>query len=144
MANPNFYFNNFLIGEREPRVFVCLPFIPKCIKRINAIIKPAAKSLNLSLKDTTDEKSGKEITERIYEGINTSRILLFDLSKDDRYGNRVNPNVAYELGIARSVRSDNDILLITDAEDIEKEIFFDIRGMNIMQIDSNFNKNRFI
>lgn len=143
MINPNFYFNNFLIRDREPIIFACLPFIKKCTERLENIIKPAVESLGLTLENSSDEKSGKEITERIYEGINASRILLFDLSMDDRHGDKVNPNVAYELGIARSIRSDNDILLITDAQDIEKEIFFDIRGMNISKVDSNFNKERF-
>lgn len=143
MANPNFYFNNFLAGDRKNKVFAYLPFIDESTKRLGKIIKPAVESLGLILEDTTDEKSSKEITERIYEGINTSRILLFNLSKDHRHGNGVNPNVAYELGLARSIRSDNDIVLITDVEDIKTEIFFDIRGMNIIKIDSDFNEEKF-
>ena len=137
MTNPNLYFNNYLIEEREKKVFVFLPFIFKCLKIFNEIITPAAGTLGLDAGSSSDEKSSKEIVERVYEGINKSRILLFDLSKDNRY-NCVNPNVAYELGIARSIRDDNDILLITDSEELEKEIFFDVRGMNIIRTQKDF------
>jgi len=143
MTGPNFYFNNFLIGDRENKLFAFLPFLDKCTNRFNNVIKPAAEFMDLKSEITNDERSGKEIMERVYEAINTSKILLFDLSKDDRYNNKVNPNIAYELGVARSVREDTDILLITDIEDVEKEIFFDIRGMHIIKIQSDFTKEKF-
>jgi hypothetical protein len=139
---PNFYFNNFLIRDRDNKVFTFSPDLEKCKKRFTDIIKPTVEFLELNAEITTDGNSAKEILEKIYEGINKSRILLFDLSKDDRYNNGVNPNVAYELGIARSIRDDKDILLITDIADIEREIFFDIRGMNIKKITNDFNKRK--
>ena len=140
---PNFYFNNYLIEDRKNKLFSFFPFTPKCIERFEKIIKPTVEFLELGAEFANDEKSSKEIVEKIYEGINASRILLFDLSKDERHNNKVNPNVAYELGIARSIRSDSDILLITDIEEIEKEIFFDIRLMNIEKINNDFNKRKF-
>jgi len=143
MTNPKFYFNNFLISDRENKLFAFLPYLDNCTKRFNEIIEPVAKSINLEPEITTDEKSGKEIMERIYGAINDSRVLLFDLSKDKRYNNKVNPNVAYELGVARSIREDTDILLITDVEEIEKEIFFDIRGMHIIKISVGFDRAYF-
>ncbi len=143
MANPKFYFDNSLIGDRENKLFVFMPFLSKCKKRYDKIIKPVARFIDLDIEKADDEKSGKEIMEKVFEGINDSRVLLFDLSKDERYNNKVNPNVAYELGIARMVRSDTDILLITDMENIEKEIFFDIRTMNIVKIGTDFTKESF-
>jgi len=140
---PNFYFNNFLIEDREKKVFTFLPDLEKCKKRFTEIIKPTVEFMEMVAEITTDGNSAKEIIEKIYEGINKSRILLFDLSKDDRYNNKVNPNVAYELGIARSIRDDSDILLITDIDDIEKEIFFDIREMNIIKINDEFSRKKF-
>jgi len=140
---PNFYFNNYLIGDRKNKLFSFLPFTPKCIERFEKIIKPTVEFLKLGAESANDDNSSKEIVEKIYEGINTSRVLLFDLSKDERYNNKVNPNVAYELGVARSIRNDSDILLITDIEEIEEEIFFDIRGMNIKKIDNDFSKRKF-
>jgi len=140
---PNFYFNNFLIQDRENKIFTFLPFISTCALRYDDIIKPAADFLRLGTGIVSDEKSGKEIVEKVYEGINTARMLLFDLSRDERYNNKVNPNVAYELGVARSVRNDNDILIITDVEDMEKEIFFDVRGMNIIKIQADFSREKF-
>lgn len=140
---PNFYFNNFLIEDRENKLFSFLPFIPKCVERFDEIIKPTVEFSGLEAKITSDEKSSREIVEKVYEGINVSKVLLFDLSKDYRYNDKVNPNVAYEMGIARSIRSDNDILLITDVEEIEKEIFFDVRGMNIIKIQEDFTKDKF-
>lgn len=143
MANPKFYFDNFLVGNREAKIFVFMPFLDQCQRRFDEIIKPVAEFMDLGVEKTDDEKSGKEIMEKVFEGINDSRILLFDLSKDERYKNNVNANVAYELGVARMVRSDTDILLITDIEDIEKEIFFDIRTVNIVKIGANFTKESF-
>jgi len=143
MTGPNFYFNNFLIGDRENKLFAFLPSLGKCTNRFNNVIKPAAEFMDLKSEIANDEKSSKEIMERVYGAINDSRILLFDLSKDDRYNNKVNPNVAYELGVARSVREDIDILLITDIEDVEKEIFFDIRGMHIEKMKSDLTKEEF-
>ncbi|NQU99188.1 MAG: hypothetical protein HQ538_00460 [Parcubacteria group bacterium] len=143
MANPKFYFDNFLIGDREKKLFVFMPFLPKCEERYNEVIKPVAGFMDLNIEKADDEKSGKEIMEKVFEGINDSRVLLFDLSKDERHNSKVNPNVAYELGVARMVRSDTDILLITDMENIEKEIFFDIRTMNIVKIGRDFTKESF-
>lgn len=143
MIDPKFYFDNLLIGNREKKLFVFMPSIDKCKERFNKIIKPAGEFMGLEVGSTEDEKSGKEIMERIYEGINTSRILLFDLSEDPRYNNQVNANVAYELGITRMVRYDTDILLITDTEDIETKIPFDIKGMNMIKVKSDFNKEKF-
>ena len=143
MANPKFYFDNSLVGDRENKLFVFMPFLPKCKKRYDEVIKPAAELMNFNIEKADDGKSGKEIMEKVFEGINNSRALLFDLSKDERYNNKVNPNVAYELGIARMVRSDTDVLLITDIEDIEKEIFFDIRTMNVIKIGTDFTKENF-
>src|SRR4030042_2778480 len=144
MSSPNFYFNRFLVSDRENNLFAFLPFLDKCTQRFNDIIKPAAEFMDLKSEIVNDEKSGKEIMERVYEAINNSRILLFDISSDERYANKVNPNVAYELGIARSIRDDIDILLITDIEDIEKEIFFDIRGMHIIKIKADVTKKEFL
>lgn len=141
--NPKLYFNKFLIGDREKKLFCFLPFLDKCTKRFNNIIKPAAEFMDLRSEIANDEKSSKEIMERVYEAINSSRILLFDLSRDERYADRVNPNVAYELGIARSIRDDTDILLITDVEDIGKEVFFDIKGMYIIKIEADLTKEKF-
>jgi len=143
MANPKFYFDNSLVGDRENKLFVFIPFLPKCKERYDEVIKPVAGFLDLNIEKADDEKSGKEIMEKVFEGINDSRVLLFDLSKDERYNNKVNPNVAYELGIARMVRSDTDILLITDMKDVEKEIFFDIRTMNVVKIGTDFTKENF-
>lgn len=143
MANPKFYFDNSLIGDRENKLFVFMPFLPKCKERYNKVIKPVAEFMDLNIEKADDGKSGKEIMEKVFEGINDSRALLFDLSKDERYNNKVNPNVAYELGIARMIRSDTDVLLITDIEDIEKEIFFDIRTMNIVKTGTDFTKKNF-
>lgn len=139
---PNLHFTNFLVSNRENSIFTFSPSLDKCKQRFNEVIKETIKFAGLEPKIWTDGDSAKEILEKVYEGINKSRILLFDLSKDERY-NGVNPNVAYELGVARSIRDDNDILVITDINDIEKDIFFDIRGLNIKKIDNTFNKNIF-
>jgi len=134
------YFENYLIREREPKIFVFMPSpkeVPKCKERLDNIIKPAAedKELNLRIEPFDDDQSSMGIQERIFNGINTSRILLFDLSEDKRYGDNVNPNVMYELGIATKVRSERDIMIITDVKNIEK-IPADVRSMNFIRIDS--------
>ncbi len=145
MANPHIFFNSYLIEERENSVFSFRPVIEKSNDLFKNIIEPAIVSLeNLELKINTftDDKTGREIIDKVHEAINKSRILIFDLSIDDRYSNEnhknVNANVAYELGVARSIREDTDIILLTDSENIEKEIFFDVRGMNILRVNKDF------
>lgn len=138
--DPKLYYSNFLVSDHENKAFALFPFTPKCLNRYDKIIKPTLEFMGIGSEFSNDEKSGKEIVEKIYDGINSSRILLFDLSSDERYGDGVNPNVAYELGIARMIRNDTDILLLTDLGDIEKGVFFDIRSMNIKRIETNFSK----
>ena len=140
--NPKLYFDNSLIGDRDNELFCFLPFQDASEKRFEQILKPAAYFKSLNCKKADEEKSSKEILERIYDGINKSRLLLFDLSQDDRYGGKINPNVAYELGVARSTRHDMDILLITDVEEIVTDIPFDLRGMNIIKT-KNLTKEKF-
>jgi|GEM_PF-2582560 len=152
MANPHIYFNERLIQERENSVFSFRPLIEKSNDLFNNVIEPAIrnhKSFKLEPKTFTDDKHGEEIIVNVYEGINKSRLLIFDLSIDDRYTNKnedkktVNPNVSYELGIARSVRTDRDIILLTDSESIGKEILFDVRMMRILNTKNFKNSEDF-
>lgn len=115
--------------------------IKKSERFFERVVIPAIESIEdplLEPKTFTDAKHSTEIVDRVHEGINKSRILIFDLSTDPRYSNwlhkNVNANVAYELGVARDVREDRDIILVTDSKKIEKEIFFDVRPGNILNI----------
>jgi len=138
--SPKFYFENYLVRGRDPKIFIFLPspkVISKCKERLDNIIKPAAEELNLRVEPFDDDQSSIGIQERIFNGINTSRILLFDLSGDERHKNNVNPNVMYELGIARMIRSDRDIILVTDMKEIGTKIPADVRSMNFIQINSS-------
>lgn len=141
--NPKSYFENYLIDKRDSKIFVCRPFLNKCKKRVEDIIRPTAKDLDWEVEDSDDSKVCVEITERINDGINTAKILLFDLSGDTRYGNNSNPNVMYELGIARTTREDEDIIIITDFIKIDNRIPSDIKNAYIIENFSSISKKDF-
>lgn len=85
---------------------------------------------------TKEEWATGDLTEEIFNGIAHSKMLLFDLSDDPKYKDpkEVNPNVVYELGVALTFRSKEDILVIREkSERCFTDLPFDINHLKIQE-----------
>jgi len=110
---PKFFIENFWKGDEGNEVFVCIPFDNngEFDQKFEKAIKPAIEEIPLIPKKSGHGKEN-EITEEIIKGILKSKILLFDLSGDVKFGGESNGNVLFELGIASAVRNMTDVVLI--------------------------------
>ena len=99
---------------------------------------PSAKKAGFEKAERVKEDwEANVITDRIFDRIANSKMLLFDLTDDPKspcqFSKQVNGNVLYELGIANAIREPEDIVLIRAASDVK--IPFDISGLNINMYD---------
>jgi len=145
---PKHFFENFFQGKQENKLFVCMPFPNEEVdperKFDNKFKQIKDISMN-SLGDkyifkdvirTKEEWAVGDLSEEIFNGIAHSKILLFDLSDDPKYKdpNEVNPNVVYELGVALTFRSKEDILVIREkSERYLSDLPFDINHLKIQE-----------
>ena len=132
---PKFFFENYFQGEQNNYIFVSMPFDNSLDDKFKIIEYVGKKLCDFDDVIRTKEKewSGAEITDKIFDGIAHSRILLFDLSDDFKYNGEINTNVIYELGVALTFRDTKDILLIrkNNPEKPIEKLPFDIKGLNI-------------
>ena len=81
------------------------------------------------------------INDVIFDNLANSKMLLFDLSDDER-NSEINNNVIYELGIANAIREPFDIVIIRKKSEGKLKLPFDIQGLNINffenEIDEEF------
>lgn len=127
------------IQRGEINIFVAMPYYSKdCIKQFNLnykkvieeIIKKKPKlnnRLNLfPIMEHTGET--KNILSYIDDCIDKCQIFIADVSDDPAKNNIVNPNVMYELGVARQKKK--PCIIIRNAEN-ESELIFDIKPMSM-------------
>jgi len=129
------FFENFWSGEQKNELFVSMSFdFDEKFKKIEECGK------NVGFQNVTWTKGtlgAKEISTKILDNVAHSKVLLFDLSDDPKkHGQscleKINENVIYELGIATSIRAEEDILLIREGDAIKpEELPFDIRDLSI-------------
>jgi len=126
------FFENFWETEQKNVLFVLMPFdknLDNKFQKIDAI----ARKIGLDKAERIDRDLTSDfIPIKILDGIANSKILLFDLSDDpgQRSCKQVNGNVLYELGVAKAIREDSDILIIRDAKS-RSEIPFNIKQLPI-------------
>jgi hypothetical protein len=106
--------------------FVIMPFGEDFDEYYKQIYKPSVEACGLKPLRADDLFRPSTIISDIWEMINSSKIMIADLSG-------VNPNVMYELGLAHAVAK--PVILISDS--IES-IPFDLRGLRIL----TYNKNK--
>jgi hypothetical protein len=131
---PKFFFERFWKGDQKNELFVCMPFHDSFDKKFKKTIIPCAKKVGLNSAERVKENwEADSITDRIFDGIANSKLLLFDLSDDPKspcqHSRHVNGNVLYELGIAMAIREPEDIILMKERS--TTVIPFDISGINI-------------
>lgn len=129
-----FFFERFWAGDQRNELFVCMPFHDSFDMKFRDIINPSAKKAGFDKAERVKEDwAANVITDRIFDGIANSKMLLFDLTDDPKspcqYYKQVNVNVLYELGVANVIREQEDIVLIREKS--SAKIPFDISGLNI-------------
>ncbi|MEW6499751.1 MAG: hypothetical protein AB1589_45905, partial [Cyanobacteriota bacterium] len=131
---PKYFFEQFWTGDQRNELFVCMPFHDSFDDKFNSVINPSAKKSGFDKAARVKEEwKANVITDRIFDGLANSRMLLFDLTDDPKspcqFSKQVNGNVLYELGIANAIRQPEDILLIRESS--VAQIPFDISGLHI-------------
>jgi len=137
---PKFFFERFWTGDQRNELFVCMPFHDSFDNKFTSIIAPSAKKAGFDKAERVKEDwEANVITDKIFDGIANSKMLLFDLTDDPKspcqYSKQVNINVLYELGVANAIREPEDIVLIREKTSVK--IPFDISGLNINIYDKD-------
>ena len=130
---PKHYIDLFRSFDRNPEVFVAMPFSKQFESRWKLIYSPAINNCSLKPYRTKEECVSDSITINILDGIGRAMFLLFDIS-DDEY-NRPNPNVMYELGIAHAIRLPEETIIVRDKK--SKSNPFDISHIRWNKIDAD-------
>ena len=137
---PKVFFERFWEGEQRNELFVCMPFHDSFDGKFDVIMEAAqAAGLEKAVRVKEDWQANV-ITDKIFDGIANSRLLLFDLSNDPKH-KQVNGNVLYELGIANAMREPQDMVLIREKS--RTKVPFDITGLTyITHVDLSTDKLR--
>ncbi len=129
---PKFYFDLFKEEIDESKVFVGMPFKETKFKsRWKDVIEPGIREAGFEPFRVDEEIINDSIIMKILKGINTSKILLFDISKEEK-GSR-NGNIMYELGLAHARRAPNAIIALRDDDD---RLLFDIAQCRVIKYSS--------
>lgn len=128
------FFQHFWAPDQRNELFVCMPFHPAFDSKFRNSFDPGARKAGFDKAARVSETwEANVITDKIFDGIANSKMLLFDLTDDPKspcqYTKQINGNVLYELGVANAMREPEDILLIR--EDSVVNIPFDVSGLNI-------------
>lgn len=124
---PKHFMEQFMTGDRINRLFVAMPFHSSFDSRFS-IIRQAA--IDAGFEDAYRSKeilNSNAIVTKILDGIANSRMVLCDLSNDEK--GHVNGNVLYETGIATTIREPHSVVLIRDQG--PSEVGFDVQGLTI-------------
>jgi hypothetical protein len=110
--------------EKGDSCFVMMPFSGIIGTYYEKIFKPSIEKTGLTPLRADDDMFGSgKIIDQIWEGINTSKVLLAELTTR-------NPNVFYELGIAHTLQK--PVVLISSTED---DVPFDLKHIRVIYYD---------
>lgn len=125
-----FFFERFWESEQRSELFVCMPFHHKFDERFAAIIEPSAKEAGFEKAVRVDQSTeGNVVTDKIWNGIANSKMILVDLTDDPGSQGHVNGNVLLELGVAQAMREPSAVVIIRDQDPNAAD--FDARGLTI-------------
>lgn len=112
---PQLYFDMFREEIDESWVFVGMPFETKFQSRWDNVINPWIMDAGFTPYRVDARIINDSIIMDILKGINTAKVLLFDISKGkDGF---LNGNVMYELGLAHAQRAPDAIIALRDDDD---------------------------
>jgi len=125
-----FFFERFWESEQRNELFVCMPFHQAFDKRFTDIIDPSARQSGFDKAVRVDQSiEGNVITDKIWDGIANSKMILVDLTDDPKSNGHVNGNVLLELGVAQAMREPSAVIIIRDQDLSTAD--FDTRGLTI-------------
>ena len=125
-----FFFERFWESGQRNELFVCMPFHYEFDERFAAIIEPSAKEVGFEKAARVDQSTeGNVVTDKIWDGIANSKMILVDLTGDPKSKGHVNGNVLLELGVAQAMREPSAVVIIRD-QDLDTADF-DVRGLTI-------------
>jgi len=134
-----FFLERFWESEQKNELFVCMSFHDSLDDKFDMLDKAAKEADFGKATRVKEDWDANVITDKIFDGIANSKMLLFDLSDDPKspckYSKQANVNVLYELGVASAIRDPQDILLIKEKS--SSEIPFDITGMTINEYEGS-------
>ena len=107
-------------------VFVIMPFNNDIDTVYTGLIKASLEGIGFEVARADDIESQRNILRDILERINTSDLIIADLTS-------LNPNVFYELGLAHAMRK--PVILLT--QDIE-EVPFDLQSYRLVEYSTHF------
>src|SRR5206468_11165811 len=106
-----FYFERFWESEQRNELFVCMPFHNEFDERFKNIINPSARFAKFERAIRVSQSTeGNVITDKIWNGIANSKMILVDLSDDPKSKGHVNGNVLLELGVAQAMREPSAVV----------------------------------
>ncbi len=107
-----------------------MPFHHGFDERFTSIIEPAATEAGFEKAARVDQSTeGNIITDKIWDGVANSKMILVDLTNDPESKGHVNGNVLLELGVAQAMREPSAVVIIRDQD--PKDADFDVRGLTI-------------
>lgn len=125
-----FFFERFWESEQRNELFVCMPFHCEFDKRFTDIVDPSAKQVGFNKAVRIDQSiEGNVVTDKIWNGIANSKMILVDLTDDPKSNGHVNGNVLLELGVAQAMREPSSVIIIRDQDPNIAD--FDVRGLTI-------------
>lgn len=141
---PKHFIERFWESDQKNQIFVAAAFDDSIDKKFQ-IIDSTAKEIGFEKAFRVGlDTEANSVTDKIFDAIANSKMLLFDLSDDDRTKS-INPNVIYEMGIANTIREPSDMVIIRKKTEDKIKLPFDIQGMHINffeeTITSDFIKN---
>ncbi|GEM_PF-3225744 len=127
-----FFFERFWESEQRNELFVCMPFHHEFDERFSSIVDPSARGAGFDKATRVDQSTeGNVVTDKIWNGIANSKMVLVDLTDDPKSNGHVNGNVLLELGAAQAMREPSSVVIIRDQN--PREADFDVRGLTINQ-----------
>lgn len=128
---PKQYFDLFRSDIDEKIVFVGMSFDPAYATLWQDIIEPAILQAAFCPHRVDLQVAGDSIMIDIMKGILHAKLLLFDVTADDR-GAR-NGNVMYELGLAHAIRHPEEVLIVRADSD---PLLFDVANIRVHKYDA--------
>jgi len=129
------YFQSFRQLGSGNEVFVAMPMGDSDFEPIwTDVYENAIKSIGLRPYRVNIPKTGDSILIDILRGLRRARLVLVDISPDDKSGEYPNANVMYELGIAHTIRLPETVIVV-HRKGIK--IPFDISHIRALEYDSS-------
>lgn len=136
---PMIYFQSFRQLGNGNEVFVAMPMSDHDFEPIwTDVYENAIQSVGLQPYRVNIPKTGDSILIDILRGLRRARLVLVDITPDNKSGEYPNANVMYELGIAHTIRLPETVIVVRR---MGAKIPFDISHIRALEYDSSNKKS---